>query len=145
MKQRKKLALAIVLMIALLVSCAGSSSLGGGLWGTLGAQSGVSNLVNGFAAKMTQNSAVASALGAAGIQSAKKGLYNSIAETGGYTIEKGSDLMGVLKGKKLSPDVVSGIGSSLTAAAQEQRVGTAQTEALKKIWTPVEKSLLAGK
>jgi len=144
-RNHKKLVVAIGVMVAFLASCGGTKSLGGGLWGTLGAQSGVSDLVNGFAAKMTDNAAVASALGAAGIKSAKQGLYNSIAETGGYSVEKGTDLMGALKGRNLSPEVVSGIGSSLSEAAKEQNVGAAETEALKKIWSPVEKSLMAGK
>lgn len=145
MRNRKKVVVAICVMVAFLASCAGSKSLGGGLWGALGAQSGVSDLVNSFAAKMTDNAAVASALGEAGIQSARQGLYNSIAQTGGYSVAKGSDLMGALKGRNLSPEVVSGIGSSLSEAAKEQGAGAEQTESLKKIWTPVEKSLMAGK
>jgi len=146
-RNHKKLVVAtgVMVMVAFLASCGGTKSLGGGLWGALGAQSGVSDLVNGFAAKMTDNAAVASALGAAGIKSAKQGLYNSIAQTGGYSVEKGQDLMGALKGKNLSPEVVNGISSSMSEAAKEQNVGASQTEALKKIWSPVEKSLMAGK
>jgi hypothetical protein len=145
MMSSKRTAFAIILSVALVAACAGTKEIGGGLWDMFGGQSGVSSLVNEFAAKLKKNAAVEPALGAAGIESTRTGLYNSIAATAGYKIPEGTDLMGSLKGKKLDPAVVNGIGASLNAAAKDRGLRGSQVEALNELWRPVEKDLLANK
>src|SRR5262245_54739171 len=105
----KKAFSTLLLAVLFLSSCAGTKELGAGLWGALGGGHGVSQLVNGFAANLGKNATASKALGAAGIESAKNGLYNSIAQMGGYGIEKGSDLNSALKGMNLDAGAVSSI------------------------------------
>lgn len=134
----------IVVASLLLVSCAGTKDLGGGLWGSLGGVTGVSALANGFASKLGENAAASKALGSDGISAAKNGLYNSVAKMGGYGVEKGTDLLGALKGKKLDAAAVDGIGSSLSAAAKDRGLNAEQTAGLTALWEPAAKSLRAG-
>ncbi len=122
-------------------SCAGTQSIGAGLWGTLGGGSGVSALANSFASSLTKNAAASRALGAAGVEGAKNGLYNTLAKTGGYGIEKGSDLASVLKGMKLDKEAVNGIGESLTAAMKDQSLGATQQAAVTELWKPISQGL----
>jgi hypothetical protein len=124
-----------------LSSCAGTKNVGAGLWGTLGGGHGVSQLVNSFAGNLTKNTAASSALGAAGIESAKNGLYNSIAQTGGFGIEKGSDLTSVLKGMKLNSGAVAGIGESLDATVKEEGLQQQQAMAVSELWKQASKGL----
>jgi hypothetical protein len=137
----KRSILLCVLMTAFVLSCAGTKDVGGGLWGLLGGGSKVSALVHSFSAHLAKDAAASKALGAAGIESAKYGLYNSIAKSGGYGIEKGSDLLGALKGKNLDTAAVDGIGKSLSAAGKEQDYRADQMAALMELWEPVAKKL----
>src|SRR5262245_17610041 len=145
MMSPKRAIFAMVVAVAFLMGCAGSKSVGGGLWQMLGGQAGVSSLVNDFSAKLKKNTSVASALGDAGIESARMGLYNSIGKTAGYNIPKGGDLMSSFKGKSLEPAVVNGMSSSLTEVAKEKGLGKAEVEGLTQLWKPVEKELLASR
>ena len=137
-----KRAVSTLLLVALVsFSCAGTKDLGAGLWGALGGGHGVSQLVNGFAANLSKNAMASKALGAAGIESAKNGLYNSIAQTGGYGIEKGSDLNSVLKGMNLDAGAVSGIGESLNATVKELGLPQEQAAAVSALWNQISKGL----
>ena len=139
---RTKTGLRALLIVAFVsVSCAGTKDLGAGLWGLLGSGSGVSALANSFASSLSKNAAATKALGADGIESAKNGLYNTIAKTGGYKIDKGSDLLSVLKGKKLDDAAVADVGASLMAAGQDQKLSPSAMDALSKMWQPIGKSL----
>ena len=137
----KRFVLPIVLALSCLLSCAGSKDVGGVLWGTLGGVTGVSKLIDSFGRNMSANSMLSQALGSEGIKQTKMGLYNSIAKAGGYGIEKGTDLQGALKDKKLDAAGVDAVGSSLTAAASEVGVKSDQVAGLKAIWEPVKMSL----
>jgi len=125
-----------------LSSCSGATkNLGAGLWGALGGGHGVSQLVNGFASNLSKDAAASKALGAEGIEGAKNGLYNSIAKTGGFGIEKGSDLNSVLKGMKLDAGAVNGIGQSLDATVREQGLHAEQATAVSALWNEISKGL----
>lgn len=139
----KRLVLLLVVATAFLFSCAGSKNVtGGGLWGMLGGVTGVSALSSNFAKNLAANAATSQALGAAGIESAKMGLYNSIAKTGGYGPEKGSDLLSVLKAKKLDAAAVEGVGASLRQAGGDQKLSADQMSGLTALWEPMAKSLM---
>ena len=144
MRLSQRSTMTIVAASLLLVSCAGTKDVGGGLWGSLGGVNGVSALVNSFASKLTEDAAASKALGSDGIKAAKNGLYNSVAKMGGYGVEKGTDLLGALKGKKLDAAAVDGIESSLSAAAKDRGLNAEQTAGLTALWEPVAKSLRAG-
>ena len=139
---RTKTGLRALLIVAVVsVSCAGTKDLGAGLWGLLGSGSGVSALANSFASSLSKNAAATKALGADGIESAKNGLYNTIAKTGGYGIEKGSDLASVLKSKNLDAETVNAVGESLTAAMNEQNLRPDQKAAVSELWKPIRSAL----
>jgi len=128
--------------LPVLVSCGGMKEAGmTGLWATLGGVSNVSSLSHAFGSQLETHAAANAALGMAGINSAKSGLYNTIAKTGGYKIDKGSDLLSVLKGKKLDDAAVADVGASLMAAGQEQKLSPSAMDALTKMWDPIGKSL----
>lgn len=141
MRPRRSLPM-LVLVSAVVFSCAGSKNVtGGGLWGTLGGVTGVSALSSSFGRNLAADAVASQALGMAGIDAAKRGLYNSIAKTGGYGPEKGSDLLSVLKGKKLDASAVNAIGSSLTKAGEEQKLDATNMAGLKGLWEPMAKTL----
>jgi hypothetical protein len=128
--------------LPVLVSCGGTKEAGmAGLWATLGGVSNVSSLAHAFGSQLESNAAANAALGMAGIASAKSGLYNTIAKTGGYKIDKGSDLLSVLKMQDLDDSAVAGVGASLMAAGQDQNLSSGAMDALTKMWEPIGKSL----
>lgn len=131
----------LVLATAFVLSCAGTKDVGGGLWGMLGGVSGVSALSSAFGRNLRADATASQALGAAGIEAAQKGLYNSVAKLGGYSLEKGTDLQSVLKGMKLDTSAVNAVGSSLTKAGDEQGLDAAGMAGLKGIWEPIAKSV----
>jgi len=141
----KRSALTIILASSLVIACAGTKNVGGGLWGMLGGGKGVSAVANSFGANLAGNAAVSQALGSGGAEAAKMGLYNSIAKSGGYGVEQGSDLLTVLKDKKLDAAAVSGVESSLNAAGKEAGLKPEQMAGLTALWDPIEKTLLKGK
>jgi len=115
------------------------------LYQSLGGSSGVTALASQFGANLSANAAVAQALSAADIVTAKDGLYNSIAKLAGQaTTGSGADLMGALSGKKLDPASITGIGKALSDAAGSKGLKPDQLAALTSIWEPVGKSLMAG-
>ncbi len=144
MRLSKRCMMMIVVASMLVFSCAGTKDVGGGLWGSMGGVTGVSALANGFATNLAGNAAASKALGSDGITAAKNGLYNSVAKMGGYGPEKGTDLLGALKGKKLDAAAVDGIGSSLSAAGKDRGLNAEQTAGLTALWEPVGKGLRAG-
>jgi len=131
----------LLISVAFLISCAGTKNVGGGLWGMLGGGKGVSALANSFSANLQKNAVASKALGAAGIESARHGLYNTIAKAGGYGIEKGSDLASVLKGMNLDAAAVNGVGESLNAAMADQKLRPEQEKAVTELWKPINKQL----
>ena len=138
----KRCLLLLVMAAALVLSCAGSKNVaGGGLWSTLGGVTGVSALSSSFAKNLAANAATSQALGSAGIQDAKMGLYNSIAKAGGYGPEKGTDLLSVLRSKKLDAAAVDGVAASLTKAGQDVGLKPDQSAALKTLWDPMAMTL----
>ena len=128
--------------LPVLVSCGGTKEAGmTGLWAMLGGVSNVSALAHAFGSQLESNAAASAALGASGIASAKSGLYNTIAKTGGYATEKGGDLLTVLKDKNLDDSAVAGVGASLMAAGQEEDLPAGTMDALTAVWEPIAKSL----
>jgi hypothetical protein len=140
MLEKRKLFL-LLIAVAFVASCGGTKNVGGGLWSSLGGGSGVSALVNSFSSHLSKNAAASQALGAGGIESAKNGLYNTIAKTGGFGIEKGSDLASVMKGMNLDAAAVDGMGKSLNAAMSDQKLRPDQEAAVRALWDPISKKL----
>jgi len=138
----KRSLLLLVLATAFVFSCAGSkNTVGGGLWSTLGGVTGVSALSSNFARNLAADAVATQALGSSGIDAAKKGLYNSIAKAGGYGPEKGTDLLSVLKSKKLDAPAVNAVGASLTKAGTDSGLKADQMTALKGLWDPMAMTL----
>jgi hypothetical protein len=140
MRNRRTFPLLLIAAI-LFISCGGTKNVGGGLWATMGGGSGVSALANSFSANLKENAAASQALGAAGIESARHGLYNTIAKAGGFGVEKGTDLASVLKGMNLDAAAVNGIGESLNAAMDDQNLRPDQEKAVTELWNTASKGL----
>lgn len=140
MRNRRMLSLLLISAV-FFISCGGTKNVGGGMWAMLGGGSGVSALANSFSANLKENAAASQALGAAGIESARHGLYNTIAKAGGFGIEKGTDLASVLKGMNLDAAAVKGIGESLNAAMADQKLRTEQEKAVTDLWKTASKGL----
>ncbi len=129
----KRSIVALSLVAAFVMSCAGTPNVGGGLWGQLGAQKGVSALTHSFGDKLAANAATSQALGKDGIKNVKMGLYHSVAKTGGYKVEKSQELQSVLKGYNLSPAAMNGVRESLNAAGSEKGLRADQLTAVTKL------------
>ena len=115
------------------------------LYQSLGGSAGVTALAGQFGANLKGNALVSQALSAADMLTAQNGLYNSIAKAGGQpTTGNGTDLLGALSGKHLSPAAVGGVGQSLTDAANSKGLKPDQLASLASLWGPISKSLLAG-
>jgi hypothetical protein len=108
----------------------------------LGGMAGATKLADAFAANLSANPTVSTALNPDAINSAKQGLLNEIAKVSGAPEPyAGTSLLGALSGKGLTPDAVKGVEDALDSAADTMDLSSAAKESLKSIMSPVTKSL----
>ena len=135
--------LATIVACTTVLSCAGTKApdMGSTLWGSLGGVKAVSGLASSFGKQLAGNANLSRQLGADGIEQAQRGLYNSVGEASGYSIDKGTDLQSVLKKQNLDEDSIKEVGNSLEAAANDEGMGSSQRAMLKGLWEPIAKKL----
>ena len=143
MHSKRFAAIAIALACSVVLSCAGTKApdMGSSLWGSMGGVSAVSGLTQSFGKELAGNASLSRQLGAQGVQQVERGLYNSLGQAAGYKIDKGTDLLSVLKKKNLDEDSVEEVGMSLEAAAKKEGLRSDQRTMLKGLWEPIEKQL----
>lgn len=108
----------------------------------LGGMTGVTKLADTFAANLSANPMVASALTPDAINGAKQGLVNEIAKVSGAPEPyAGASLLGSLSGKGLTSDGVKGVEDALNSAADTMNLSSPAKDSLKSIMTPVSKAL----
>jgi truncated hemoglobin YjbI len=108
----------------------------------LGGMTGVTKLADAFAANLSANPTVSTALTPDAINSAKQGLVNEIAKVSGAPEPyAGASLLGALSGKGLTSDGVKGVEDALASAADTMNLSSPAKESLKSIMSPVSKAL----
>jgi len=129
-----------------MTTTAAAAGTAGSLYTSLGGSAGVTNLANAFGANLKTNPAVSKVLDDTAIALAQSGLYNTIASAAGIAMPPGgTDLVGALSGKGLDAAAVTGVGQSLTAAANSLKLKPEQVTALTSLMAPISQQLLMGK
>jgi len=144
MVSRKMIALIAVIASSVVLSCAGTKTpdMGSTLWGSLGGRNAVSSLSHAFNKELMKNSSLSSQLGKMGAEQVSRGLYNSLGEQAGFKIDKGTDLMSVLKKQKLDANSLNAVGASLKSAAKSEGLRSDQMTMLTGMWEPIAKKLM---